>query len=302
MNAAAAFLPSESDWDIFDQGTEEDLWRLVSSQLKCSCMYTNCISGGLWLVLAWVVVVEEEEDDEVDESGDGRGCGRGGGISDDDDGIVGGGGSVAAAAILAAANDMGEVRVQENGAGRSVQPGQRLGSSDGRDQSRRSAGSTAGPDRGCSAEAASAFSPFLRAARARQDSQGSREQQRRTRQAGNRKARCLRDIWSAYDVGWEVAARIADGAKGTKHGRPEPLSINEAPIHWNRPGLREPGIIAFIHAGPLPRRPHHPLCTPPWPPTRLLTAPRKHAVAAQLPPRCPAWGWVDGWMDGWMGV
>ncbi|XP_014554467.1 hypothetical protein COCVIDRAFT_104929 [Bipolaris victoriae FI3] len=26
VNAAATFLPSESDWDIFDQGTEEDLW------------------------------------------------------------------------------------------------------------------------------------------------------------------------------------------------------------------------------------------------------------------------------------
>lgn len=97
-----------------------------------------------------------------------------------------------------------------------------------------------------------ALCPFLRAARARQGSEGSRGQGRRTRQAGSRKARWLRDIWSAYDVGWEAAARIADGAKGTKHGRPEPLSINEAPIHWNRPGLREPGIIASINAGPPP--------------------------------------------------
>lgn len=30
INAAATFLPSDSDWDIFDQGTKDRLWRSVS--------------------------------------------------------------------------------------------------------------------------------------------------------------------------------------------------------------------------------------------------------------------------------
>ncbi|KAJ5064654.1 hypothetical protein J3E74DRAFT_287268 [Bipolaris maydis] len=152
---------------------------------------------------------------------------------------------------------MGELRRAGKWSGKKGAARAAIGSSDGRDQSRRSAGSTAGPDRGCSAEAASAFCrPLSGSARSEGTPGQLQEQQRqRTRQAGRRRAGCLRDIGCAYDVPWEAAARIADGAKGTKHGRPEPLPINEAPIHWNRPGLREPGIIASIHAGPLPGDP-----------------------------------------------
>jgi hypothetical protein len=29
INAAATFLPSESDWDVFDQGVEDGIWRYI---------------------------------------------------------------------------------------------------------------------------------------------------------------------------------------------------------------------------------------------------------------------------------
>jgi hypothetical protein len=37
INAAATFLPSESDWDIFDKGVGDGLWRsvtMIQSTLK----------------------------------------------------------------------------------------------------------------------------------------------------------------------------------------------------------------------------------------------------------------------------